>query len=500
MPVAPQVLRHAADPVARHRVALRTTERSRTYAELCADARAGATFLRAAGTAPGDLVALSLPDPVDLLTAVLAVDLAGATPLVCDPAWPRAHRAEVLRAVRPRTFVEVPLPRGTVRDEESAGGPGASAHASAAPQGGAAAAGASGPAPDDLAWAGFSSGSTGRPRAVVRTRASWVDSFDDVARLTGTTPADTVLVPGPLASSLYCFAAVHTLALGACAFLTRTPAAATAALARCDVVHLVPSVLEEVLDALDAGAPARLRQVVVGGASLPAGVRERAARHGLAVLAYYGAVELSFVAHDPDGAGLRAFPGVELDVRPLAGASVGEVWVRSPWVARGYLAHATGPLRREGGWSTVGDLADLPADLPAEPPAGTHAAPFRDAGLVLRGRGDGAILTGGATVVPEDVEVVLRAVPGVRDVVVLGTPHRRLGAVVTAVVECDARPGLRAHLERVARSALAPSQRPRRWYATAALPRTPSGKPARGVLSEALGTLERHPADLVPLP
>ncbi|MGO1240275.1 MAG: AMP-binding enzyme, partial [Cellulosimicrobium funkei] len=119
--------------------------------------------------------------------------------------------------------------------------------------------------------------------------------------------------------------------------------------------------------------------------------------------------------------------------------------------------------------------------------------------LVLRGRGDGAILSGGSTVVPEDVEVVLRAVPGVRDVVVLGTAHRRLGAVVTAVVECDDRSGLRAHLERVARAALAPAQRPRRWYGTRALPRTPSGKPARGAVSEALGGTDLARSGLEPL-
>ncbi|MEK8225169.1 hypothetical protein NKG05_02080 [Oerskovia sp. M15] len=106
--------------------------------------------------------------------------------------------------------------------------------------------------------------------------------------------------------------------------------------------------------------------------------------------------------------------------------------------------------------------------------------------LVLRGRGDGAILTGGATVVPEDVEVVLRAIPGVEDVVVVGTPHRRMGAVVTAVVQCADRPGLRAHLERVARASLSAAQRPRRWYGVRELPRTPSGKAARGAISEAL--------------
>lgn len=487
MPVAHQVLTHAADPAVRDRPALRTPERSRTYAALAADVRAGATHLAATGTRRGDLVAVSLADPLDLLTAVLAADHLGATPLVCDPAWPRAHRAEVLRTLAPRTFVEVPLPRGTGAVRDPAPG--------LAPQGGASPGTGHVPAPDDLAWAGFSSGSTGRPRAVVRTRASWAGSFDDVTRLLRLRQADTVLVPGPLASSLYCFAAVHTLAVGACAYLTRTPAATTSALATSDVVHLVPQVLDDVLDALAAGAPSRLRHAVVGGASLAPTARSRAAALGVDVLAYYGAVELSFVAYDPDGSGLRAFPGVDLAVRPLPAASVGEVWVRSPWVSRGYLARATGPLRRDGAWSTVGDLADPLPDPsatphPGEPPAG---------GLVLRGRGDGAILTGGATVVPEDVEVVLRAVPGVRDVVVLGTAHRRLGAVVSAVVECDDRAGLRAHLERVARTALAPAQRPRRWYGTRALPRTPSGKPARGAVSEALGATDLARSGLEPL-
>ncbi|MGN6241209.1 MAG: class I adenylate-forming enzyme family protein [Cellulosimicrobium cellulans] len=492
MPVAHQVLTHAADPAVRDRPALRTPERSRTYAALAADVRAGATHLSATGTRPGDLVAVSLPDPLDQLTAVLAADHAGATPLVCDPAWPRAHRAEVLRTLAPRTFVEVPLPRGTGALPDLVPG--------LAPQGGASPGAGHVAAPDDLAWAGFSSGSTGRPRAVVRTRASWAGSFDDVTRLLGLSPADTVLVPGPLASSLYCFAAVHTLAVGACAYLTRTPAATTSALASSDVVHLVPQVLDDVLDAVAAGAPSRLRHAVVGGASLAPEARSRAAALGIDVLAYYGAVELSFVAYDPDGSGLRAFPGVDLAVRPLPAASVGEVWVRSPWVSRGYLARATGPLRRDGAWSTVGDLADPvpepPAPAGSTPPSGPSSA---SGGLVLRGRGDGAILTGGSTVVPEDVEVVLRAVPGVRDVVVLGTAHRRLGAVVSAVVECDDRPGLRAHLERVARAALAPAQRPRRWYGTRALPRTPSGKPARGAVSEALRGTEPARSGLEPL-
>ncbi|MFF2623216.1 AMP-binding protein [Oerskovia jenensis] len=466
MPVAHAVLAHARSS-AGGRCALRSPERSRTYRALAADVAVGAEFLRATGTVVGAVVAISLPDPVDLLTALLAVDLAGATPLVCDHTWSRAQRAEVLRTIAPAGFVEVPLPRGNAADALAplSGPPASSLPDDVAPAEQSASV---------LAWAGFSSGSTGRPRAVVRTRGSWAGSFPAAARLTGTRPEDTVLVPGPLASSLYCFAAVHALATGACVQLAKGDAAITTALATSDVVHLVPSALEPILDATEAGAPSRLRTAVVGGASLPDDVRERAARAGVGVVTYYGAVELSFVAIDTDGTGLHPFPGVEVEVRELPGATLGEVWVRSPWVAQGYLARATGPFRREGEWCTVGDLAEVPT-------SGSGGAP-----LVLRGRGDGAILTGGATVVPEDVEVVLRAIPGVEDVVVVGTPHRRLGAVVTAVVQCADRPGLRAHLERVARASLSSAQRPRHWYGVRALPRTPSGKAARGAISEAL--------------
>ncbi|WP_407318476.1 class I adenylate-forming enzyme family protein [Isoptericola halotolerans] len=465
MPVAHHVLRHAAGPGGT-RPALRCGARTRSYADLAADARAGAQHLVATGTHPGDLVALLLHDPMDTVVALLAVDLAGGTALVADPAWPVHQRAEVLRALTPAVVVHVPLPRAA---------PGAPV-------------GDTGPAPDDdaVAWAGFSSGSTGRPRAVARTRGSWTRSFGHVTELTGTRPTDTVAVTGPLASSLHCFATVHALAVGACAQLAPGTTATTAALATSDLVHLVPSRLDDVLDALDARMPSRLRTAVVGGAGLDPVQRERAAAHGVDVVAYYGAVELSFVAIDTGG-GLRPFPQAEVEVRPQEGTRLGEVWVRSPWVSSGYLAGARGPLRRDGAWATVGDLAEVP-DVPDGP-------------LVLRGRGDGAVLTAGATVVPEDVEAALRPVPGVRDVVVAGAPHRRLGAVVVAVVEADDRPGLRVHLERVARATLAPAQRPRRWYRLDTLPRTADGKVARAVLAARLAGTDpsADPGDLAVL-
>ncbi|MFD2356091.1 AMP-binding protein [Nonomuraea ferruginea] len=198
------------------------------------------------------------------------------------------------------------------------------------------------PSPGDLAWACFSSGSTGRPRAVVRTRESWTGSFGPVSEITGIGADDVVLVPGPLTSSLYGFAAVHALAVGATVLAPGrwAPGSLPELARRATAVHVVPHLLPRLLDALPEDAP--LRVVVVGGAALPPEVRERAG--DVRVVAYYGATELSFVAVDADGGGLRPFPGVEIEVRP----PLGEVWARSPWLAEGYLGGVAKPAQGRG--------------------------------------------------------------------------------------------------------------------------------------------------------
>ncbi|TDD08425.1 hypothetical protein E1292_11505 [Nonomuraea deserti] len=447
MPVAEHVLRHAAERPARPAVCGQDGELS--YAELAANIQGAARHLRGRGIGPGTLVGMGLAGPAALLTAVLAADLAGATPLVGDPAWGRERWARVTGAVTPDLLVAGPLP--------TAPGPAVTPDA----------------APDDRAWACFSSGSTGRPRAVVRRRASWTDSFAHLSDLAGIGAGDAVLVPGPLTSSLYAFAAVHALAVGATAVVPgRRPGRALAArAASATVVHLVPHLLGDVLRRRrQSGA---LRTAVVGGAALAPGARAAAAEAGVNVVAYYGATELSFVAVDAGGGGLRPFPGVEIEVRAEPGAALGEVWVRSPWLADGYLGDVPGPLRRDaGGWASVGDVA----------------WPYREGEVLrLRGRGGGAIQTGGATVVAEDVEEVLRTVPGVGDVVVVGSPHPSLGSVVTAILEAEgASPPSRALLEAMARGGLDAAQRPRRWYAVPSLPRTQSGKPARALVAARL--------------
>ncbi|GGL88252.1 class I adenylate-forming enzyme family protein [Nakamurella endophytica] len=324
-----------------------------------------------------------------------------------------------------------------------------------------------GPLPAGTWLMAGTSGSTGRPRTVARTLASWTDSFPALAALAGLTATDTVLLTGPLHSTLHLFGALHTLWLGA--RLTDRPAEATAA-------HAVPTVLDRLL----SGSAPRLSRAVVAGAALPDAVSDRAAARGVRVLEYYGAAELSFVAARTPPAPFRPFPGVQVQDQD------GVLWARSPYLALGMPAAAggrpTGSHRLADGWATVGDRGTVGPD-------GT---------VTVAGRGDTAVTVGGATVPVEEVEDVLRGLPGVEDAAVAGAPHGALGQVVVAAV-CLVDPVRLAAVRTAARRGLRAEARPVRWVVLDRIPRRANGKVDRvalsGLLAEGPGSAShRSPA------
>lgn len=324
--------------------------------------------------------------------------------------------------------------------------------------------------PADAAWATLTSGSSGTPRVVLRTAASWAESFPAVSALLYDDAVPdverVVALPAPPSSSLTLFSLAHALDGGPCPVFPGQGEGDGDSFAEATSFHGTPQALRALLD---GGGLPRLRTALVGGSHLDENLRADAESRGIRVIAYYGAAELSFVAVD-DGSGLRPFPGVDIDVRD------GELWVRSPYVALGYLG-AGGPLRTEGEWATVGDLAELDSRLDPELDDGNGT---QTRTLRLRGRADGAILTASATVIPEEVEAELRRLPTIADAVVFGLPAGNVGALVAAMVEpVPGAPTITAGaLRGSTTSRLGPAHRPRIWF-TGELPRNASGKPAR---------------------
>lgn len=313
----------------------------------------------------------------------------------------------------------------------------------------------------------MTSGSSGIARPIARTSASWHDSFEPFTEATGLSSLDSVSLSGPLHVSMHLYAALHALWLGA--ELRTDPSTASA-------VHCTPAALGRLLSA--GSMP---RRVIVAGASLPNSTRDAAHARGVQIIEYYGAAELSFVAISDKQGTLRPFPGVELELRDSedAGRQGSVVWARSPYLAIGYAVRSggtapAGALLTDGaGFASVGDIAEWGANDE----------------LLVRGRGDSAVTTAGSTVLSEDVERALETLAGVAAAAVIAEPHPVLGEIIVAVIEVgtgatsawaleEAFAGMRT----ASNALLAPVERPRRWLFVESLPRTASGKLAKGAL------------------
>jgi O-succinylbenzoic acid--CoA ligase len=238
----------------------------------------------------------------------------------------------------------------------------------------------------------------------------------------------------------------------------------------------VPTQLLRLLDA--GGAPLdALRTyaaVLVGGAALHPGLRERAEAAGVAVVATYGMTET---------AGGCVYDGVPLDGVRVRLAGDGRIALGGPTLAAGYL----------------GRPAETAAAF-APAPSGTGAAGRRefrtgdlgrwvDGRLEVVGRADDVIVTGGEKVAPAAVERVLVAQPGVRAACVVGLPDAEWGAVVAAAVVGGAPDLERGDPERwraAVREALGRAAVPRVVRLVDALPLRGVGKPDRDAVARLL--------------
>ena len=170
--------------------------------------------------------------------------------------------------------------------------------------------------------------------------------------------------------------------------------------------------------ALPPGAPAVRPQVlgfVVGAAPLDPALEEFWGRLGFVVVQGYGLTEtapivsLNHPFSTSRGSVGKAIAGVEVKIAPD-----GEILVRGDNVTQGYFnADAATAEAFEDGWFHTGDVGEVDAE----------------GRLFIRGRKKEMIVTPeGLNVFPEDVERAVAAVPGVRDVAVVGCAARQRGA------------------------------------------------------------------------
>lgn len=190
----------------------------------------------------------------------------------------------------------------------------------------------------------LTSGSSGQPRRIRRSMASWIASFHINASLFGIEPGCRVAVLGQLQQSLALYGAVEAVHLGAEAHLLDglRPDRQRAALAtrKVDLLYATPAQLRLLVEAGGVPLP-DLRLIIVGGSKLDSALRAAlAAITPAAMREFYGAAEASFMtiadAQTPENSVGRAYPGVEIDIRHPDPSGLGQIWVRSPYLFDGY--------------------------------------------------------------------------------------------------------------------------------------------------------------------
>lgn len=159
------------------------------------------------------------------------------------------------------------------------------------------------------------------------------------------------------------------------------------------------------------------------------------------------------------------------DGNDVAAGNEGEIWVRGPRVAPGYLddAEATAAAFLSDGWYRTGDLGYLDGD----------------GFLFLTGRINELINRGGEKIAPLEVDAVLQAHPAIAEAATFAVPHARLGEdIVAAVVLKPGQAATALELRRWLLERLSPAKAPRRFWMVEHLPRTETGKVQRGILAE----------------
>ncbi len=451
--------------------------------------RRAAAALLARGCTRGDRVAFSLGSSADLICAVLGAARVGLIPVLLNVTLTPAERDALADDAEPtvRIFDAAELSALTADDDVSG------THAVDL-------------APYPLTRPmHYTSGTTGRPKGV--TTGLWDDAtaravYEDEAAVWHFDPSDLHMVCSPMYHTVSIrFSSNTLLAGGSLAILSRFDAGTaldTLRRLRPTTAFLVPTHLQRILQHPNLGAEdddetfGSLRLLAHAGAPCPESVKRATmarARPGV-VWEFYGSTEAQYTVCPPDewlehpGTVGRARPGRRLAVAPVddhpaelvyEGGREGAIWCDQPDFAR--FSYWRDPEATAQAWRgsacTVGDLGRLD----------------NDGFLYLTGRRHDLIISGGVNVYPAEVENVLAAVPGVREVAVFGLPDEQWGQRVCAAYVAEAA-GAEDALRAAASSRLAPYKRPKSYIAAPDLPHTATGKLMRRAVPQHLGLAE----------
>jgi 2-aminobenzoate-CoA ligase len=337
-------------------------------------------------------------------------------------------------------------------------------------------------ASDDVALLGFTSGTTGNPKATMHYHRDLLIIADGYAReVLAVTPEDVFVGSPPLAFTFGLGGlAIFPLRFGAAATLLETASPPNMVEIiqkyRATICFTAPTAYRAMLRAMEEGADlSSLRAAVSAGETLPGPVYEEwHARTGKPMLDGIGATEMlhifisnRFDDHRPACTG-KPVTGYEARILDAAGQPLppgipGRLAVRGPTGCR-YLADDRQKDYVRDGWNITGDTFVMD----------------EDGYFSFAARSDDMIVSSGYNIAGPEVEAALLAHEAVVECAVIGVPNEERGAIVEAHVvlaEGHAPSGLTIQLlQDHVKAVIAPYKYPRSIRFCDALPKTQTGK------------------------
>lgn len=345
-------------------------------------------------------------------------------------------------------------------------------------------------AQDDVALLGFTSGTTGDPKATMHFHRDLLIIADGYAKeVLAVTPEDVFVGSPPLAFTFGLGGlAIFPLRFGAAATLLETTSPPNMIEIiekfKATVCFTAPTAYRAMLQAMDEGADlSSLRAAVSAGETLPAPVyHDWAAKTGKPMLDGIGATEMLhiFISNRFDdhkaactGKPVSGYEAKIIDENgvEVARGEVGRLAVRGPTGCR-YLADPRQETYVSEGWNITGDSFVMD----------------EDGYLHFAARNDDMIISAGYNIAGPEVEAALLSHPSVSECGVVAAPDEARGSIVQAHVvlmpdvaaDANTIKALQDHVK----AAIAPYKYPRDIRFIDALPKTATGKIQRFALRD----------------
>jgi 2-aminobenzoate-CoA ligase len=335
---------------------------------------------------------------------------------------------------------------------------------------------------DDVALLGFTSGTTGEPKATMHFHRDLLIIADGYAKeILKVTPNDIFVGSPPLAFTFGLGGlAIFPLRFGATATLLENASPANMIeiieTYKATISFTAPTAYRAMLSAMHQGANlSSLRAAVSAGETLPAPVfDEWIAKTGKPILDGIGSTEMLHIfisnrfgdaAPASTGKPVIGYEAKVVDdaMNEKPRGEIGKLAVRGPTGCR-YLADRRQSAYVRDGWNLTGD------SFTQSPDGYFHFA----------ARNDDMIISSGYNIAGPEVEAALLAHPDVKECAVIGAPDEGRGQIVEAHVVL--KDGVIAGVDTVKRlqdhvkATIAPYKYPRAVKFTDALPKTATGK------------------------